>query len=182
MSRVMQSGFQSIDSESVPDTREALGDAFRQGMRSLAAGVTLVTTLAADGPHGFVATAVTSLSVEPKPSLLVCVNRESATRAHILEAGSFAVNLLSTDHVGLARRFTDGPREHRFADRHWMRLPSGAPALSDSLAVFDCRVMSASDVHSHTILIGEVDTVRLGGKAHDPLLYFDGEYRTIDGA
>ena len=51
-------------------------DDFREGMRQLAAGVTIVTTSIGDQRIGLTATAVCSLSAEP-PMLLACVNREA---------------------------------------------------------------------------------------------------------
>src|SRR3569833_655882 len=48
---------------------------FKQGMRRLAAGVSVVTTMDGAQPHGFSATSVTSVSADPAPLLLVCVNK-----------------------------------------------------------------------------------------------------------
>ena len=49
---------------------------FKEGMRQLAAGVTIVTTAVGERRNGLTATAVCSLSAEP-PMLLACVNREA---------------------------------------------------------------------------------------------------------
>ena len=49
---------------------------FKNGMRRLASGVSLVTTVLDGQRHGLVATSVCAVSAEP-PSLLVRVNRSS---------------------------------------------------------------------------------------------------------
>ncbi len=56
---------------------------------------------------------------------------------------------------------------------------TGAPILEDALACVECRVVEVHDGGDHTIYIGEVQAAdaRLG----DPLLYFGGRYRTLDG-
>ncbi len=149
---------------------------FRAGMRRLAAGVSIVTTIEDGAPHGFVATAVSSVSAEPHPSLLICVNRGASTHDRIDRTGIFCVNLLATDDQDMAAGFAAASRERRFEDPRWTTLASGAPALSSALATFDCTVLQAVPVHSHTVFIGEVRDVRLWGDEIAPLLYIDGRF------
>ncbi len=68
---------------------------FRAGMRKLAGGVTIVTSIDQEGRRcGLTATAVCSLSTEP-PSLVACVNRTSSVAAVVEASGVFAVNVLA---------------------------------------------------------------------------------------
>ncbi|WP_085316441.1 flavin reductase family protein [Derxia lacustris] len=152
-------------------------DAYKAGMRRLAAGVTLITTPGAAGPSGLTATAVCSVSADP-PILLCCVNRGSASHAALLEAGVFAVNVLSTADRPLSDRFAGRltPAE-KFAEGEWGVLETGSPVLASALAAFDCRLVQAVDAGTHAVLFGEVQAVTV---ADDPelhgLLYADGGY------
>jgi flavin reductase len=153
---------------------------FKRGMRRLAAGVFVITTVEQDVPHGFVATAVSSISAEPEPSLLVCVNRSSSSHDVIQRTGLFCANLLSSQDVELARRFSSPQdRARRFEGCEWVPLVTGAPALPSALASFDCEIADIVSVHSHSIFIGTVRDLRLWGDDIEPLLYFDGRYETL---
>ncbi|GJD36051.1 flavin reductase family protein [Methylobacterium aerolatum] len=152
---------------------------FKRGMRRLAAGVSLVTTLDAEGPHGFVATAVTSVSAEPRPRLLVCANRASSTHPRIGATGRFCVNLLAEEDEAIARRFGAADRSARFAALDWVPLATGAPALPQALASFDCLVETRMEAGSHTVFVGEVQDVRLWREEGAPLLYLDGAFARV---
>jgi cob(II)yrinic acid a,c-diamide reductase len=55
---------------------------------------------------------------------------------------------------------------------------TGAPALVDAIALYDCQIVKMVPHASHTILIGEVAALRLG--EHNPaLVYMDRTYRTL---
>lgn len=141
---------------------------FRDAMSRVASAVHVVTTLGPAGRAGLTATAVASVSDSP-PTVLVCIARPSRTLAVIEAAGLFCINTLPGDALDLAeifasRRGIEG--EARFATRDWRTLVTGAPALSDAVAAFDCRLVSAHDIATHRILIGEV--LGLGGAAAAP--------------
>ncbi len=147
---------------------------FQRVMGSFAGGVTVVTALDKEGvPRGFTASAVASLSLEPR-MLLVCVNESSSTLAVIAETGSFAVNILSADQQHIAQQFATGTGD-RFAGLRWRAgRASGAPVLDGSLAYAECRLSGTCQGGDHVILMGEI----VAGDAHEaePLLYFRGRY------
>ncbi|MDQ0391398.1 flavin reductase family protein [Labrys monachus] len=131
---------------------------FRAAMRELAAGVTIVTAGREGDRRGLTATAVCSVSADP-PTLLVCVNRDAEGHAAILASGAFCVNVAAAEHRGLAERFAGrgGARgAERFEVGDWRSLSTGAPALADAVAVFDCRVIKAIDWGTHTVFLGAV--------------------------
>lgn len=153
------------------------GALFKRGMRRLAAGVSIVTTIEQSIPHGLVATSVSSVCVEPEPSLLVCVNRNASCHDAIRRAGIFCTNLLSSNDIELARRFgSPEQRASRFEGCPWVSLVTGAPALPSALASFDCEITHVIPVHSHTIFVGAVRDLRLWQNEIDALLYIDGQY------
>ncbi len=153
---------------------------FRQGMRRLASGVSIVTTLDGGSPQGFAATAVSSVCAEPSPILLICVNRTVSCHGTIHRGGLFCVNVLAEDDVATAYLFSSSEKRHlRFKDAAWEVLTTGAPALTAALASFDCRVTQAIEVQSHTIFLGEVVATRLRDGEHRPLLYVGGRFEGL---
>jgi flavin reductase (DIM6/NTAB) family NADH-FMN oxidoreductase RutF len=139
-------------------------------------GVTVVTTRHADALHGITASSLASLSVEP-PRLLVCLNRQSATRVAVAAAGRFVVNVLGSGQDALAMHFASrlpdkfSMLEHRL-DAH------GLPRLPGAIATLGCRVVREVDGGTHSIFIGEVeDTAHLPGA---PLGYFRGRFVSVD--
>ncbi|MDQ7246194.1 flavin reductase family protein [Dongia sedimenti] len=150
---------------------------FKQGMRRLAAGVSVVTTMDGRQPHGFSATSVTSVSADPAPLLLVCVNKSVTCHDILLRSGSFCVNVLSEAEIETARVFSSSEHRHRrFEFCPWEALATGAPALINALTNFDCRIHRAVEVQSHTVLFGEVVRVMIRGPVVHPLLYVDGKF------
>ena len=147
---------------------------FSRVMGSFASGVTVVTTVGADGvPRGFTASAVTSLSLEPR-MLLVCVDERSSSLRMIQEAGLFAVNILSNEQQDVAQQFAR-PGDDRFKGLRWRPgVETGAPVIGESLAYAECRLTDTCKGGDHVILIGEI----VAGDAHEaePLLYFRGRY------
>jgi flavin reductase (DIM6/NTAB) family NADH-FMN oxidoreductase RutF len=152
-------------------------EAFKSGMRRLAASVCLITTLNEDGSrNGLTATAVCSTTAAP-PTLLCCLNRSSNSFAAIERAKVFAVNVLSTDDQAVADRFSSAlSGEEKFALGDWTDLETGAPVLSSAIAYFDCRLVNVVTVGTHGILLGEVHALALNPHAAKPLLYVDGAY------
>ena len=156
---------------------EATGLEFREAMRQLAGGVSVVTTGKGRLRTGLTATSVTSLSAEP-PSLLVCINKTSSALLTIRESQSFAVNILTRDHQDIADRFagragTFGAARYEGAD--WEQLATGTPVLGGALANLDCRLENISEWHSHAIVIGRVVSIRTSA-ASSPLVYWRGAY------
>lgn len=152
-------------------------DIFKRGMRRLAAGVSVITTLDGRVPQGFVATSVTAVSANPLPSLLMCVNREVSSHGAIHRSGFFCVNLLSETQRELAQKFSSQVlRERRFESCAWHALRTGAPAFDDALASFDCEVLQSIQVNSHTVFVAQVVSVALQGAEIQPLLYVDGRF------
>ncbi len=78
---------------------------FKLGMRRLAAGVSLITTVHDGVRHGLVATAVNSVTADP-PTLLVCINKSASAHDHVDQAGVLCVNILAHEHEAVAARFS----------------------------------------------------------------------------
>lgn len=158
-------------------------DEFRDAMRHLASGVSLVTTKSLDGRRqGMLATAVSSVTSEP-PTILVCVNRSAAMHNDLVQSRNFCVNFLGHRHLELSRRFSSSDaRDSRFDTGAWTTLETGAPVLDDALSAVDCRLESAVEVGSHSVLFGKVIGIKvLPESVGKPLLYYDRQYGEFVG-
>lgn len=150
--------------------------AYKLGMRRLVAGVSVVTTLHDGHRHGLVATAVSSVSAHPRPSLLVCVNTSTSAHDHVAASGHFCVNVLGAEDRSVALRMQSRDYERRFENPRWESLQTGSPALRGCLVAFDCTIIKTITVQSHTIFIGEVVAQALFSENIDPLIYVDGRF------
>src|SRR5438552_2915047 len=103
---------------------------FKKGMRALVGAVTVIAVQDANGfAAGITATAVCSLSADP-PSLLVCVNRESAIAPALTLGAAFSVNVLADDQIEVAQAFggQKGVKGgSRFAFGAWVRSGRDVP-------------------------------------------------------
>ncbi|MGQ0684054.1 flavin reductase family protein [Bradyrhizobium sp.] len=160
---------------------EVSADDFRNAMRRLTGGISVITAGRGKDISGMTVTSVLSLSVEP-PALIVSVNRAASSWPLIRRYGFFGVNLLNADQLDIAERFTGKgglKGAARFAGANWFTRASGVPLLSGALAAIDCEVEEVVERHSHAIIIGRVLDVQLSPRCA-ALAYWQGQYVAID--
>ncbi|MBR2117355.1 MAG: flavin reductase family protein [Afipia sp.] len=160
---------------------ETSADNFRNAMRSLAGGVSVITAGRGNDLSGMTVTSVASLSVEPA-TLIVSINRKTSSWPLLQRHGVFGVNILSSDHIDIAERFSGigGLKGvERFAGAEWISLVSGVPLLAGALAAFDCEVEHVVERHSHAIVIGRVLDLRVS-QGKPALTYWQGQYVALD--
>ena len=146
-------------------------------MGNFTTGVAVVTARTPDGrPCGLTANSVASVSLDPL-LVLVCVDREAASHACIVDGGAFALSILDGRHEPLARRFAADDRAARFEELEYRTEVTGSPVLVDALAWLDCRVRDVHEAGDHSIVVGEV--VACDARAGEPLIFFRGEYRRM---
>ncbi|MFJ2830802.1 flavin reductase family protein [Streptomyces sp. NPDC087263] len=151
---------------------------FRSVMGSLPTGVSVVTSLTADGePRGLTCSAVCSVSAAP-PLLLACVKQPSATLEAIHQSSAFAVNFLSADMAETARTFAS-PVPERFEGVPWTPgKRTGVPLLQSTVASAECVLTSSYLAGDHQVLIGrlvhgDVSTTRV------PLAYWRAQFSEL---
>jgi len=146
-------------------------------VRAFAAGVTVVTTLDAEGRAvGLTATAFSSLSMEP-PLCLVCVHRNGTSHDALVASRRFAVNLLTAEQVELSNRFASRA-DDKFADvPHRPGDATGCALLDGALASMECEVVDVFPGGDHSIFVGRLATVSVADGR--PLLYWRGGYRQL---
>lgn len=148
---------------------------YRQALRRFASGLTVITVTDGERLHGMTASAFAAVSLRP-PLVLVSLEKGSRTRALVIEAGAFVVNVLAEDQEDVARAFSKAGHKPFESTRHRAGA-SGAAILDDALAWLDCNVRQTVDAGDHDIVIGEV----VGSDARDgsPLVYFHQGYRSL---
>jgi len=153
-------------------------DDFRRLLGHFPSGVTIVTTSDADGrPAGLTVSAFASLSLEP-PLVLVCVDHKAQSYPALKDNRGFAVNVLSTDHEAISRRFAS-TRLDKFDGVAYQMSALGLPLLGGALAHIECVTVNRHVEGDHTIFVGRVEA---GATADgEPLLYHRGKYKRFEG-
>ena len=155
---------------------------FKQAARRFASGVTVVTTRHGDVLHGGTVSAFFSLSLEPL-QVLISLNTSGRLAELVRQSGCFAVNILRAEQEPVSRLFATAQRATSTGVLPGVDTDqdaTGAPIISDCLAYFDCEVATQFESGDHTLFIGLVRAV--GVSDGEPLVYFDGAYRTTAAA
>jgi flavin reductase (DIM6/NTAB) family NADH-FMN oxidoreductase RutF len=110
--------------------------------------------------------------------VLICVGKQSATRAMILESGAFGLSVLAEDQIELARLFgTKSSRDvDKFADLGVHTDETGSPLLDACALCLDCRVVDVFDVDSQKLILGEVVAAERIREDCEPLIYRQKDY------
>jgi flavin reductase (DIM6/NTAB) family NADH-FMN oxidoreductase RutF len=152
------------------------GQLFRSILGSFPTGVTIVTTVGADGvPRGLTCNAMCAVSAEP-PMLLFCLNKKAGSVTAFLERKGFVVNFLAAGRGELSTRFAS-PGDDKFAGTRWepSAHAGGSPIFpEDTVAHAECTVAQVVDAGDHHVLLGLV----VGGACNggNPLMYLRRTY------
>jgi flavin reductase (DIM6/NTAB) family NADH-FMN oxidoreductase RutF len=147
-------------------------------MARLPAGVVVISARLEDEFRGLTASSLVSISLEP-PLVLAGLERESATRAAILETKAFNVSLLTRSQEFIADRFAGRAPA---MDPQWRTLPhrigaNGIPLLEGCAAWLECRLVQVHAAGDHDICVGEVTAAATG--RGDPLILWDRAFWTL---
>jgi flavin reductase (DIM6/NTAB) family NADH-FMN oxidoreductase RutF len=151
----------------------------RRACGQFATGVTVVTVRDGDGFRGMTANSFTSVSLDP-PLVLVSVDRRNRTHELLSLGEPFAVNVLSQEQQCWSDRFAGrhGDIQHQFEDIPHTVSETGVPILTESAAVFSCRVVAIHEAGDHSLFIGQVEAIE-HTPGTTPLLFFGGKYRAL---
>jgi flavin reductase (DIM6/NTAB) family NADH-FMN oxidoreductase RutF len=123
---------------------------------------------------GLTVNAFCSVSLDP-PLVLICVDHSSRVHDLLVQAGIFAVNLLTADQEEILRCFA-GQSERRWVEFCGCAAHSaatGAPVFDESLGFVDCRITDVFPGGDHSIIVGRVEA--LGASDGEPLVYYRGQ-------
>jgi len=151
-------------------------DLLRQMHRSMITGVTVVSVDSAGEPRGLAVNAFASVSLEP-PLVLVCIQKNSSTYAHIIAAKHFGISVLAAGQMDVAQVFAT-KAERKFDQVAWYRGTHGVPLLQGASATLEVALEDTLHASTHTIFIGRVQTVSTSPAA--PLIYANGGF--FDGS
>jgi len=156
---------------------------FRNAMAQLPAAVNIITTNGPGGRCGITASAVCSVTDSP-PTVLVCVNRGSATHDVFRANGRLCINVLCGEQEELARHFagmTKVSMEERFSWDLWDGGETGVPVLRDALVQLEGRISECKEVGSHSVMFVELSKVGMRGEG-DSLVYFNRLFHRLEHA
>lgn len=151
--------------------------ALRGALGAFATGVAIVTTAAADGPHGLTINSFVSVSLDP-PLVLWSLDRRSHSLDAFEAAPCFAINVLGAHQADLARRFAR-PGAPRFGGLALADGLEGAPLLPDCIASFECRRVAVHDGGDHVIFVGRIERYRADHRP--PLVFSRGQFGGFSG-
>jgi flavin reductase (DIM6/NTAB) family NADH-FMN oxidoreductase RutF len=142
--------------------------------------VTVITVDYEGAVQGMTANAFTSVSLDPL-LVLVCVDHQARTHAHLQTRKRFGINVLSENQRAVSEHYAQPDRDPTLAELEagakFDRTAHGTPLLHGALAYLECRLQSAQDAGDHTIFIAEVEDVLV--RTGKPLLYFQSGYRAM---
>ena len=152
---------------------------FRHALGSLAGGISVVSCCVSGEDHAMTATAVVSVSLEP-PLVLCCVSRSSRFWEAISAVDKWSVSILAEEATPHARWLaTSGrPLAGQLDQVPHHRGGNGCALIDDSLAWLECSTESQTRAGDHDIVIGRVDTARLG-PGTEPLVYWRSNYTSL---
>ena len=147
-------------------------------MRRVPHGVAVLTVEAEGERLGLTVDSLVSLSLQP-PLVGVAISPQAAMHELLRRAGGFALSLLAAGQESLAQHFARGVPPIA----HWHGIASregaaGAPLLEGALGWLECRLSWDIDAGDHTLFVGEVLSVELGGAAA-PLIHVGSGYRSL---
>lgn len=151
---------------------------FRQAMRQLAGGVSVITAASKGSRTGMTVTSVISVAMEP-PELLVSVNERSSSWPVIQATRRFGVSVLASHQSEVARRFSGqcGEQgEQRFEGAQWHCTPDGVWLMIGALAAFSCEVVQVYTHRGHALVVGRVNALSALAPDGGPLSYWQGDY------
>ena len=150
---------------------------FRKAMGCFATGVTIITVDLEGEVHGMTANAFSSVSLDPL-LVLVCVDHNTRTHAHLHAKKRFGINVLCENQRAISEYYARPARTHEHAEEEagarFDRTPHGTPMLHGALAYLECRIEREVDGGDHVIFLGAVEAYAYNRK--EPLLFARGGY------
>lgn len=160
-------------------TEQTLKEKFFQGMSFTPATVNVITSDGPAGRVGLTVSAMSSVSADTvRPTLLICINENSAAAASILENGVFCVNVLHSHQSYISDAFA-GRYKDRLTDKfdctQWQICQTGSPRVAEALVGFDCEIQSTVKIGTHHVIFGEVVDITIADKG-SALIYANRSY------
>ncbi|MER7923422.1 flavin reductase family protein [Streptomyces sp. NPDC096057] len=157
--------------------QHASPELLRSVFRQHAAGVAVITARGDNGPVGFTATSLSSVSAAP-PMLSFGIGTGASSWPAISEADHVGVHVLGEHQEELAATFARSGADRFGAPTVWREGPEGVPVLDGVLAWLVCRVAARVPAGDHRIVLAEVVLGDHAGSGR-PLLYHQGRFNGL---
>lgn len=172
----MQPHSRKVEDTWVLDSAADDGRAFRQTLGCFATGVTIVTTLSAEGRYvGLTVNSFSSVSVDP-PLVLWSISDRSPNLKAFQECRYFSINVLADDQTDLCKVFST-PVVDKFSGTSVSIGVDGIPLIDGAVAQFECERVTGYPAGDHEIVLGRVVRIRRSDRV--PLLFCKGELRSL---
>ncbi|MBQ0853656.1 flavin reductase family protein [Streptomyces sp. BH-SS-21] len=158
-------------------SRLASPDLLRSVFRQHAAGVAVITARGDEGPVGFTATSLASVSAEP-PLISFGIGTGASSWPAISRTDHVGVHVLGEHQRELAATFARSGADRFGEPTAWREGPEGVPVLDDVLAWLVCRVVTRVPAGDHRVVLAEVVLGDPAG-AGRPLLYHQGRFNAL---
>ena len=147
---------------------------YKEVMGSFPSGVTVVTTLDADGRIvGITASAFSALSIDPA-LVLFCPNYSSDSYPVLIRRKQFAIHLLCADQQAEAYAFARKGQD-KAKGIEWRLSELGNPLLTRATAIIECELWREYDGGDHAIIVGAVKNLILPEQEVTPMVYHRGK-------
>lgn len=164
------------------EAAQAAARKFRDTLARYGSGVTVITSMSDGKPVGMTCQSFSSVSLSP-PLVTFLPTKTSRAWKQIQKAGHFAVNFLADGQDGLSNQMASSRIPDKFEGVEWTKSAGGAPLFPGIVGYVDCTVHAVHEAGDHFIVVGRVNdldfTVDENGQSPDPLLFFQGAYRTV---
>jgi len=136
-------------------------------------GVYVVSVSNGQEQNAFTAAWVMQVSFDPL-SICFSINPEHHSYKLLKHGGVCCISVLNNEQYVEAAHFGRSSSKDKMADYKWKQTETGAPALAECLAYFDCRVDHFSEAGDHKIVVCSVIDGAILNKGQ-PMLYSDTE-------
>ena len=146
-------------------------DNFEEVFKHITHGVYIISVNHNGKKNAFTAAWVMQVSFDP---LLICfsINPKHYSYQLLQQGEVCCISVLNNEQYYEAEHFGNPNIKDKMADFNWFETGTGAPALANSIAYFDCRVDHYSDAGDHKIVVCNViDAAVLNDDL--PLIYVD---------
>lgn len=123
--------------------------------------VTVVCTYDAGGQPNGLAVSWAGVAVSEPPHLMIAVRPGRYSHAALCERGEFSVNIPRDIQMAMVDYFgiTSGRKTNKFRDLGLTPVPGthvNAPMIAEFPLSFECRVVSRSEIGTHSIFLAEI--------------------------
>lgn len=150
---------------------------FMELFRNYPNGVAIITAAGTDGPVGFTATSVVSISAEPAV-LAFSIRSAASAWPTIAAAESVVVHFLDTEHIALSQLFSTSGAD-RFAPVDWEELETGEPRLLEVGSWTRGVILDRVPAGGSAIVLVGASEASVGGVGRAPLVYHDRHYHSL---